>query len=333
MMSGRGLGHSGGTVDKLEAIPGFNVHQSQQRFIQILAQVGCAMTSQTAEVCPADKKLYSLRDVTATVECIPLIVASILSKKIAEGSNALVLDVKVGNGAFMKTREQARKLGKTLIQVAKAMGLPTRAILTDMNQPLGYSAGNAIEVKESIEILKNEKQKDLSSADLKELTIQLCAHMLELGKVTRNLATGRKLAHSRLMDGSAWKVFQELVLAQGGDLEKIQDPQSIVLAPQRASILAKKSGYVVKMNTEQLGRALIELGGGRKVTADVIDPTVGLVFHHKLGSKIQIGEPLVSIYAQTKTEITPILAQISQAIEVSPAKKPVPQLIFEQLSG
>ncbi len=331
MMSGRGLGHSGGTVDKLESIPGFNIQLTREQFTETLSRVGCAMTSQTSQICPADKKLYALRDVTATVECIPLITASILSKKIAEGADALVLDVKIGNGAFMKTQRQGQALAKTLIQVAKIMGLPARAILSNMNQPLGYAAGNAIEVKESIEILKNQKQADLCSADLKELTIQLCAQMLEVGKITKNLSEGRKLAHSRLTDGSAWKVFQQLVQTQGGNLEAIQDPNLIPLAPQRKSWVAKKSGYLVKMNTESLGRILIELGGGRKRASDPIDPTVGLTFHHKLGNKIKSGEPLVTLYAKEETQLEPILEELTRAIEISAAKKPVPKLIFEQI--
>ena len=333
MMSGRGLGHSGGTVDKLESIPGFDIQLSQEKFIQTLSSVGCAMTSQTSKICPADKKLYALRDVTATVECIPLIAASILSKKIAEGSQALVLDVKVGNGAFMKSRKQAKTLAKTLIQVAKIMGLPARALLTNMNQPLGYAAGNAIEVKESIEILRNQKQSELCSADLKELTIQLCAQMLEVGKITKNLTEGRKLAHSRLADGSAWRVFENLVRAQGGNLEAIQDPANIPLAPQKKILTSKKSGYIVKMQTESIGRILIELGGGRKIASDSIDPGVGLAFHHKLGSRIKAGEPLVTLYARESTNLDPILDQLSQAIEISPAKKPVPKLIVEQIKG
>ncbi len=335
MMCGRGLGHSGGTVDKLEAIPGYNVFPTPEEFVRVLERAGCAMTGQTSRVCPADKKLYALRDVTATVECIPLIVASILSKKIAEGTQALILDVKVGNGAFMKTREQARKLGTALIQVAKAMGLPARAILTDMNQPLGYAVGNAIEVRESIEILRNEKQPDLCSADLKELTIQLCAQMLELGKVTRNLVEGRKLAHLRLADGSAWKAFQNMVIAQGGDLTYIDHPETIPLASHRVTWTAKKSGYVVKMHTENLGRILIELGGGRRLASDTVDPTVGMVFHQKLGSKVQAGSPMVTLYAKESTDLShagAVMTQLSQSIEVSAAKKPVPKLILEKIN-
>jgi pyrimidine-nucleoside phosphorylase len=333
MMSGRGLGHSGGTVDKLESIPCFNINLTRDQFTETLSKVGCAMTSQTSQICPADKKLYALRDVTATVECIPLIVASILSKKIAEGAEALVLDVKVGNGAFMKSRKQAQTLAKTLIQVAKVMGLPARAVLTNMDQPLGYAAGNSIEVKESIEILKNQKQSELCSADLKELTVQLCAQMLELGKVTRTLAEGRRLAHSKLADGSAWKVFQSLVRQQGGNLEAIENPQTIPLAKQKKVWLAKKSGYVVKMDTEALGRALIELGGGRKFASDSVDPTVGLIFHHKLGNKIKAGEPIFTLYGRENASLEPILEETARSIVISAAKKPVPKLIIEQIKG
>ena len=226
------------------------------------------MIGQSEKIAPADKKLYALRDVTATVECIPLIVASILSKKLAEGTQALIMDVKVGNGAFMKTREQARKLGKTLVQVAKKMGLPCRALLTDMSQPLGYAAGNALEVAECISILRNDKKPLGTSGDLKELTIQLCAHMLVLGRISKTLAEGRKLAHARLADGSAWRTFEALTRAQGGNLEQILDPSKLPQAPVRAEWKAKKRGYLARINTEQIGRLLIELGGGRKVAED-----------------------------------------------------------------
>ncbi len=329
MMSGRGLGHSGGTLDKLESIPGFNVNLSREKFQEILFKVGCAMTGQTEKIAPADKKLYALRDVTATVECIPLITASILSKKLAEGAESLVLDVKVGSGAFMKSRESARKLAKTLIQVAKKMKLPCRAILTNMNQPLGYAVGNALEVKESIEILKNEKNGEGSSADLKELTIQLCAHMLNLGGICRNITEGRKLAQARLMDGSAWRVFQELVKEQGGDLSRIQNSEKIPLAPLQIQWKAKKRGFITKMNTEEIGKILIGLGGGRTQAADPIHFEVGLAFHKKLGSRVQVGDPLVTVYANENTDLNAMETLFHKSIEISKARKSVPELIFE----
>lgn len=329
MMSGRGLGHSGGTLDKLESIPGFSVGISREKFEEVLGSVGCAMTGQSDKIAPADKKLYALRDVTGTVECIPLITASILSKKLAEGTEFLVLDVKVGSGAFMKTKLQARALAKTIIQVSKKMDLPCRAVLTSMNQPLGYAVGNAIEVRESIEILKNEKNSQFCSTDLKELTIGLCAHMLNMGGIARTVMEGRKLAQKRLADGSAWKVFQALVVAQGGDLSQILDPAQIPVAPISVNWKARKKGFISKMNTEELGRILVEMGGGRKIASDRIDNRVGLAFHKKLGNKVQAGEPLVTVYSNEKTDLASLETRFHESIEISGTRKPVPKLVFE----
>ncbi len=329
MMSGRGLGHSGGTIDKLESIPGFNVNLSSEKFQSVLAHIGCAMTAQTEKIAPADKKLYSLRDVTGTVECIPLITASILSKKLAEGTEFLVLDVKVGSGAFMKTRGAARNLAKTLIQVAKKLNLPCRALLTSMNQPLGYAVGNAIEVRESIEILKNEKNEEFSSTDLKELTLQLCAQMLNLGGISRTIAEGRKLAQLRLADGSAWQVFIDLIQAQGGDPSAIIDSKKIPLAPIEVQWKAKKRGFISRMDTEEIGKILIGLGGGRKKLSDSIDHRVGLAFHKKLGAKIQIDEPIVTVFATDSQDLPALEASFHTAVEISRARKSVPKLVFE----
>ena len=334
MMSGRGLGHSGGTLDKLESISGFNVHLSQEQFKFILGKIGCAMIGQSEKIAPADKKLYSLRDVTGTVECIPLIVASILSKKLAEGSEGLVLDVKVGNGAFMKTRDQARKLAKTLIQVAGKMGLPCRALLTDMNQPLGSTAGNALEVAECIAVLRDKKAPGLGasgSGDLKELTIQLCAQMLELGKIVRNQAEGRKLAQKKLADGSAWKVFQALVQDQGGSLEQILDPDKLPTTSRKLSWEAAKKGYITRMDTEAIGKILVDLGGGRKRASDPIDPGVGLVFHKKLGGLVHKGEPIVTVHAPENLDLAPLEQRFREAVQVTSARKPVPKLVIETL--
>ncbi len=336
MMSGRGLGHSGGTLDKLESISGFRVGLSRDEFASVLERVGCAMIGQSASIAPADKKLYALRDVTGTVECIPLIVASILSKKIAEGADALVLDVKVGSGAFMKSKDQARKLAKTLTQVGKKLGLPIQAVLTDMSQPLGYAVGNAIEVRESIEILRGtraqapEATSELASADLKELTVQLCAQMLTLGGVARNVAEGRKLAYAKLADGSAWRVFQELVRVQGGSLEQIEDLTKLPQASKKVVWKAKKRGFLAKMNTEEIGRILVELGGGRKKASDTIDPGVGMVFHRKLGSRVQAGDPIVTVYAreQDAALLPQLQARFEAAVEITSQRKPVPKLML-----
>jgi pyrimidine-nucleoside phosphorylase len=337
MMAGRGLGHSGGTIDKLEAISGYDVALPYKRYFEIIQEVGCSIIGQSEKIAPADKKLYALRDVTATIECVPLITASILSKKLAAGAQALVMDVKVGNGAFMKSREQARKLSKTLIQVARKMGLPCRALLTNMDQPLGYAVGNALEVAECISVLRNERpverNSELSSSDLKELTIQLCAQMLVLGKVTRSLVEARKLAHSRLADGSAWKAFEAMVLAHGGNTAQILDPLRLPQAPIQVVWNARKRGYVSRIDTEALGRILIELGGGRKKASDVIDPAVGMIFHRKLGARVQSGDPLVTVHASqafsNREKMSELETLFQDSIEITGTRKPIPKLILE----
>jgi pyrimidine-nucleoside phosphorylase len=330
MMAGRGLGHTGGTLDKLEAVTGFNTQLSKEQYEAQLSKIGCALIGQTSKIAPADKKLYALRDVTATVECVPLIVASILSKKISEGSEALVFDVKVGNGAFMKTKDKAKRLAKALIQVSKKMGVPARAMLTDMNQPLGYAAGNAIEVKECISILKNEKCADQSSADLKELTIQLCAHMLDIGKVVKNMAEGRKLARAKLADGSAWALFEKMIEIQGGNADLIRHPEKLAQSPQQIVFKAKKRGHLGKMNTENLGRLLVEMGGGRKKVTDEVNPGVGMIFHKKLGAKVQTGDSLLTVHAPSGFSASVIEAKLSESIEITSARGVVPKLVLEE---
>ncbi len=336
MMAGRGLGHSGGTLDKLEAIKGMRINLSKQEFENTLSRIGCAIIGQSEKMVPADRKLYSLRDVTGTVECIPLIVASILSKKLAEGTNALVLDVKVGSGAFMRTKADAQKLAKTLLRVAKKMKLPCRAVLSDMNQPLGYSVGNALEVKEAIEVLKNEKpEDDLCSTDLKELTIHLCAHMLELGGLARNLLEGRKIAQDRLKDGSAWEIFKKLIKAQGGNPEHLglfeSTPQPSNQSTQRVVWKAKRKGYLNKMNAENIGRIVVDLGGGRKKVTDLINYNVGLVFHKKLGHEVLAGEPVATVYAPKDMDLASLENQFWKSIEMSSSRKSVGKLILDQM--
>jgi pyrimidine-nucleoside phosphorylase len=335
MMAGRGLGHSGGTIDKLESISGYQVRLTADRFKEVLSKVGCALIGQSEQIAPADRKLYALRDVTATVECNPLIVASILSKKLAEGTEALVMDVKVGTGAFMKTKEQARKLARDLIKVAAKMNLPCRALLTNMNQPLGYSAGNALEVIECIHILKprtKAKSGDANcAADLRELTIQLCAHMLELGKVTKTLAAGRKLAHAKLADGSAWKKFEEMVEAQGGSVDQIRYPEKLPKAPHVTTWKALSRGYVAGMDTEAIGNILVDLGAGRHRTADVIDPGVGLIFHKKLGAHLEKGDVLATVHYRNPDTLQELERRFQASITITGVRKAVPQLILDQL--
>ncbi|MDR3608921.1 MAG: thymidine phosphorylase [Oligoflexia bacterium] len=334
MMAGRGLGHSGGTIDKLESISGFLVKLTPDRFKQILSEVGCAIIGQSEQIAPADRKLYALRDVTATVESNPLIVASILSKKLAEGTDALVMDVKVGSGAFMKTKEDAKRLARDLIKVAGKMGLPCRALLTNMNQPLGCTGGNALEIAECIDLLRPAQGKRADqgcSADLKELTIQLCAHMLELGKITKTLASGRKLAHAKLVDGSAWKKFEEMVEAQGGSVDQIRHPEKLPKAPHTTTWKSPRRGYITGMNTEAIGNILVDLGAGRHRAADPIDAAVGLVFHKKLGAHVEKNDDLVTVHYSNSELLRDLEQRYLAALTIGGARKTVPQLILDQL--
>jgi pyrimidine-nucleoside phosphorylase len=331
MMAGRGLGHTGGTIDKLESIPGFKVVLPKEEFMQIVNDVGCAIISQSANIAPADRKFYALRDVTATIDCIPLITSSILSKKIAEGAQGLVMDIKVGNGAFMKKKTEAMALAKTLRAVAKKSKVELRATLSNMDQPLGYATGNALEIYECIEILKNEDINPfhLSSVDLKELTIHLCAQMLEVGKLVKNIAEGRKLAISKLQDGSAWLKFKDMVRAQGGDEKTLDEPWRYMKAEKILEIKCRKKGYVSEMNAEAIGRLLIQLGGGRNQVGEKIDHTTGFFFHKKLGSLVKAEDTLVTVFLNAKDDFAQIEEQLHQCIKISQAKKPAPKLILE----
>ena len=331
MMAGRGLGHTGGTIDKLEAIPGYKVILSREEFTQVLTDVGCAIVSQSEKIAPADRKLYALRDVTATIECIPLITSSILSKKIAEGAQGLVMDIKVGNGAFMKKKTDAVKLAKTLRAVAKKSKVELRATLSNMDQPLGYAAGNALEIYECIEVLKNEHLNpySLNSTDLRELTLHLCAQMLEVGKVVKNLSEGRKLAIAKLQDGSAWNKFKEMVKAQGGDAGSLDEPWKYMKADKIIEIKCKKKGFITEMHSEAIGRLLITLGGGRNQVGEPIDHSVGLFFHKKLGSIVKADDTLVTVFGNAKTNFAQIEEQIHHCIKIGHSKKHAPKLILE----
>ncbi len=331
MMAGRGLGHTGGTIDKLEAIPGYRAVLSKEEFVQILNDIGCAIISQSEHIAPADRKFYALRDVTATIECIPLITSSILSKKIAEGTNGLVMDIKVGSGAFMKRKTEAMQLAKTLRAVAKKSGVELRATLSNMDQPLGYAVGNALEIYECIEVLKNEKLNPygLSSVDLKELTIHLCAQMLEAGKVVKNLSEGRKLAISRLQDGSAWTKFKQMIQAQGGDAESLEEPWRYMKSAKVVEIRSTKKGYVTEMNPEGIGRLLIQLGGGRNQVGAPIEHEVGFFFHKKLGSQVKAGDTLVTVFGNAKTNFENVERLLKSYLKISTSKKAAPKLILE----
>ncbi len=292
MISGRGLGHTGGTLDKLETIPGFRTDLSIAQFKHQVGELGCAITSQSAELTPADGKIYALRDVTATVACIPLIVASIMSKKLAEGIDSLMLDVKSGNGAFMQDDTQAEQLAKALIKVGKAHGCETRAIITDMNQPLGRTVGNALEVKESIEFLRAEKQAD----DLKAVVFHLAAHMLLLAKRFDDFNSAYHAAESAVSSGKALDKFRALIAAQNGDPKVCDDLSLLVDAKYKFECKAERSGYISRIDTMGVGLLAVEIGAGRENLGDAIDPAVGLEFFKKIGNRVETGDTIALIH-------------------------------------
>src|SRR3989475_1400919 len=290
MISGRGLGHTGGTLDKLESIPGFNVNLPIPEFRRVLHTCGCALIGQTAEIAPADMRLYALRDVTATVESPYLICASIMSKKLAEGIDGLVLDVKTGSGAFMKTEKESVFLAELMVETGKHMGKKMVALITDMDQPLGWKVGNALEIEECIEVMKGG-----GPTDLRELCLELAAWMLYLAGRTTSVNHGRELAVEIISSQSALEKFREIIWLQGGDSSVIDDPARLPQAQHRLPILSPATGFVGAIHCEQVGIASLVLGGGREKKEDAIDPAVGLVLHKKVGDPVHAAEPLCTI--------------------------------------
>jgi pyrimidine-nucleoside phosphorylase len=315
MISGRGLGHTGGTLDKLQSIPGFNIHLSLSEFRRVLKLCGCALIGQTAEIAPADKKLYALRDVTATVESPNLICASIMSKKLAEGIDGLVLDVKTGSGAFMKTEKDAVHLADLMVETGERMGKKMVALITDMDQPLGLKVGNALEIEECIEVMNGE-----GPPDLREISIELAAWMFSLAGRTPSVETGRQLADELIRDRSALKKFREIVQQQGGDPNTIDDPRRLPQARHRIPLPSPAAGFVEAIQCEQVGIASLVLGGGREKKEDVIDPAVGLVLHKKVGDPVQKGEPLCTIHYNSDARLSSAQNLLQQAYRI--AEKP-----------
>ncbi len=314
MISGRGLGHTGGTLDKLEAIPGFNVRLSLAEFRKMIEQIGVSLIGQTERLVPADRKLYALRDVTATVESIPLITASILSKKLAEGVQSLVLDVKVGSGAFMKTREQALELATAMVRAGQAAGRNVTAFLTAMDRPLGTHIGNGLEIIESVQILQG-----LGPADTRELTCRLGGEMLRLAGVVATLEAGEARIARSLDDGSALAKFRELVQAHGGDVRVCDDPQAILpRAPVVVPLPAWRSGFVTRMDSLAVGLAAVRLGAGRNRTEDQVDPSVGFVLVRKPGDAVTDGEPMAFVHATTEVKARAALTELRAAIDIGP---------------
>jgi pyrimidine-nucleoside phosphorylase/thymidine phosphorylase len=314
MISGRGLGHTGGTLDKLEAIPGFRVDLPVDRFRALVRDVGACLIGQTARLAPADRKLYALRDVTATVESIPLIAASIMSKKLAEGIDALVLDVKVGSGAFMKTVEDARALAWALAGIGRGMGKKVTALLTAMDQPLGRAVGNALEVAEAVELLRGG-----GPPDLREVTVELAAEMLVLGGAAETLPAARAQVLAAVADGRGLAKLEEIVEAQGGDPAAVRDPGRLPRAPRTYDVAAPAAGRVRAIDAEAIGLAAVALGAGRARLDDRVDPAVGLVVHKKLGDAVERGEPLCTVHEGERSEArSRISARLAEAFRIGP---------------
>lgn len=311
MISGRGLGHTGGTLDKLEAIPGFRVELSEQEFINQVAKEKLAIVGATGEVAPADKKIYGLRDVTDTVDSIPLIASSIMSKKIASGTDALVIDVKTGAGAFMKTLDQSRDLAHALVDIGKQAGLQCMAVISDMNQPLGNKIGNALEIEESIDVLKGK-----GPVDLTELVLTLGSYMVVMGGKAKTPDQARQLLEQTITDGTAYDRFKAMVVAQGGDPRVMDDYQVMPQAKYQIPYLAKCAGVVTKLTADEIGTASMLLGGGRQKADDQLDYSVGIELHHKLGDRVEEGEPLLTIYSN-RQEIKDVEQLLDESIEIS----------------
>jgi pyrimidine-nucleoside phosphorylase/thymidine phosphorylase len=327
MISGRGLGHTGGTLDKLESIPGFNVNLSVARFREVLGACGCAMIGQTAEIAPADRMLYALRDVTGTVESPALICASIMSKKLAEGIDALVLDVKTGSGAFMKEVDDAAHLAELMVETGERMGKKMVALITDMGQPLGRAVGNAVEVEECIQILRGE-----GPQDLRELCLELSAWMFYLGGICASIPHGREKAEQIVGSGQALQKFREMSAMQGGDVGVIDDPKRLPQAQFRADVLSPASGYVRSILCERVGTASVVLGGGRERKEDSVDPAVGIILHKKVGDKVVAREPVCTIHYNSEARLPTarkLLEDSYQIGDVPPTKRPMIQRVIK----
>ncbi|GEL70694.1 pyrimidine-nucleoside phosphorylase [Myxococcus virescens] len=321
MISGRGLGHTGGTLDKLESIPGFNVNLPTSEYRRLVREVNCCLIGQTAQVAPADKKLYALRDVTATVDCIPLIASSIMSKKLAEGIDALVLDVKVGSGAFMKRDEDARTLAKTMIGLGAEMGKKVVALLTDMDQPLGRKVGNALEVIEAVDMLRGNAPEDYT-----EVTYALTAEMLVLGKKAATVEEAREKLRKVVEDGSAVRKLKEIVQVQGGDPRSIDDYSLLPQAKATVDVVAPRDGFVTGIDTEGVGLAAVALGAGRQRTDSKIDPAVGFTLLKKSGESVKQGEPLVRVHYNDAAPLENVKARLLAAYrfgDVAPVARPL----------
>ncbi len=323
-MSGRGLGHTGGTIDKLEAISNFNTSLSREDFINNVNQYGVAVVGQTGNLTPADKKLYSLRDVTATVDSIPLIASSIMSKKIAGGADGIVLDVKIGSGAFMKEISGARELARTMVDIGNEVGRKTRAVITDMNQPLGFAVGNALEVKEAIATLQGK-----GPADLTELCLTLGANMLYLAGNEQSTEKARTILEKKLNDGSALNKFKELIIAQGGDAAVIDNPELLATADLQIELKSEKAGYISEINALEVGLTAMLLGAGRETKDDNIKMDVGIMLNKKYGDQVKAGEVLATLHLDNNEIVDQAKERLRNSFSITDEKQVKRPLIYE----
>ena len=324
MVSGRGLGHTGGTLDKLESIPGFRTDLTLEQFRAQLASLGLCFIGQTEEIAPADKRLYALRDVTGTVESIPLIASSIMSKKLAEGVDALVLDVKVGNGAFMKKQVDARRLAQAMVGIGRRLDKKVQALITDMNQPLGYAIGNALEIMEVSQTLQKA-----GPADLTRLSLELAARMIFLAKIVPTLDEARKLAEDKLMDGSAFAKFRAVVEAQGGNVQALDRFELLPNATGMREIQSPRAGYISAIMAEEMGRASSMMGAGRASKEDSIDPAVGIILEVKVGEKVDAGAVLCRLYYTSEDNLDEAAELVEDAFRIAGSKPDERELILE----
>ncbi len=327
MIAGRGLGFTGGTVDKVESIPGFKTSIDLNEFQKLLNKNNLVLIGQTEEIAPADKIIYGLRDVTATIDSIPLITASIMSKKLAEGANGVVMDIKVGSGAFMRKKADARKLAKSIIRTAKRFDKKSIALLTNMDQPLGNFVGNALEIKESVMTLKNEGPKDLT-----ELSLALAAHMIHIGGAEKTYNKALKRAKEALKSGAAYKEFEKLIAAQGGDVSVIKDTNKLNIASEITEIKAPKDGYIKSFQNDEIGLLLIEIGGGRKTKTDKLDLSTGFEFFKKVGDKVKAGDTIMQVYHnKNQVEQVKYIEEkfLSEVVKISSKKIEKPATIYE----
>ncbi|MET3293075.1 UNVERIFIED_CONTAM: pyrimidine-nucleoside phosphorylase [Brevibacillus sp. OAP136] len=324
-MSGRGLGHTGGTIDKLEAVPGFHVEITNEEFIKLVNTNKIAVIGQSANLTPADKKLYALRDVTATVDSIPLIASSIMSKKIAAGADAIVLDVKTGSGAFMKSLEEAEELAKAMVDIGNGVGRKTKAIISDMSQPLGFAIGNALEVKEAIDTLQGKGPQDLH-----ELSLALGSHMVMLAGKAQSLEEARAMLEEVMKNGKALDAFKTFLSSQGGDASVVDEPSKLPTARFLIEVPAKQAGNISAITAEEVGIAAMMLGAGRATKESQIDLAVGIVLHKKVGDAVQAGEALVTIHSNTEN-VAEVMEKVYGAYKIVNEKVATPTLIYKEI--